>query len=152
MILLEKDPFWQFFHADLWIQISQIPTLSTKAELLTPNGDSDITRWLASSMVSGCKHNTGVLKWNGNGNQSGSFHFKVKVNRTAATKHNDPERWIWAQLNPHSPSGPVHPYQLDESISHFRGVWCPFSFLFHFQYIFLLTNSEEPDQMPRSVA
>ena len=36
-------------------------------------------------------------------------------------------------LNPHLPSGPVHPYQLDESISNFRGVWCTFSFLFYFE-------------------
>ena len=38
-------------------------------------------------------------------------------------------------LNPHLPSGPVHPYQLDESISNFRGVWCTFSFLFYFEDI-----------------
>ena len=31
-------------------------------------------------------------------------------------------------MNPHLPSGPVHPYQLDESIPNFRGVWCTFSF------------------------
>ena len=55
-------------------------------------------------------------------------------------------------INPHLPSGPVHPYQLDESISKFRGVWCTFSFLFYFEYIFLLANSEEPDQTPRSAA
>ena len=30
-------------------------------------------------------------------------------------------------VNPHLPSGPVHAYQLDESISSFRGVWCTFS-------------------------
>ena len=30
-------------------------------------------------------------------------------------------------FNPHLPSEPVHPYQLDESISNFRGVWCTFS-------------------------
>ena len=29
-------------------------------------------------------------------------------------------------LNPYSPSGIVHPYQMDESISKFRGVWCTF--------------------------
>ena len=26
-------------------------------------------------------------------------------------------------INPHLPSGSVHPHQLDESISNFRGVW-----------------------------
>ena len=35
-------------------------------------------------------------------------------------------------LNPHLPSGIFHPYQLDESISNFKGVWCTFSFLFYF--------------------
>ena len=33
-------------------------------------------------------------------------------------------------LNPHLPSGTVHPYQLDEFISNFRDVCCTFSFLF----------------------
>ena len=35
-------------------------------------------------------------------------------------------------INPHLPSGPVHPYQLEESISNFMGVWCTFSFVFDF--------------------
>ena len=30
-------------------------------------------------------------------------------------------------INLHLPSGPVHPYQLEESISNFRDVWCTFS-------------------------
>ena len=53
-------------------------------------------------------------------------------------------------INPHLPSGPVHPYQLEESIPKFRGVWHSFSFLFYFEWIFLLANSEDPDQMQRS--
>ena len=63
-------------------------------------------------------------------------------------------------LNPHLPSGLSHPYQLDKSISSFRGVWCTFSFLLFadsisklfiwisaevrscaLQYVFLSTNS-----------
>ena len=36
-------------------------------------------------------------------------------------------------INPYKPSGPVHPYQLDESISNFRCVWYTFSFLFYFE-------------------
>ena len=36
------------------------------------------------------------------------------------------------EVNPYLPSGPVHPYQLDESISSFKGAWCTFSFLIHF--------------------
>ena len=48
-------------------------------------------------------------------------------------------------FNPHLPSGPIHPYQLDESISNFRGAWCTFSVLFYFEYIFLLANIEDPD-------
>ena len=35
------------------------------------------------------------------------------------------------QFNPHLPSGPVHPYQLDKSISNFRGA----GVLFHFYSI-----------------
>ena len=33
-----------------------------------------------------------------------------------------------SEVNPHLPNEPFHPYQLDESISNFRGVWCAFSF------------------------
>ena len=36
-------------------------------------------------------------------------------------------------INPHLPSGPVHPYQLDESVSNFMGVWCTFPFLFFYE-------------------
>ena len=39
---------------------------------------------------------------------------------------------ILSLINLHLLSGPVHPYQLDESISNFRGVWCTFSFVFYF--------------------
>ena len=53
-------------------------------------------------------------------------------------------------VNPHLPSGPVHAFQLDESVSSFRGVWCTFSFLFYFELIFLLANSEDADQTLRS--
>ena len=37
------------------------------------------------------------------------------------------------ELNPHLPNGLSHPHQLDESIFHFRGVWCTF-----FQFLFLI--------------
>ena len=40
---------------------------------------------------------------------------------------------IQRPFNPHLPSGPIHPNQLDLSISNFRGVWCTFSFLFYFE-------------------
>ena len=63
----------------------------------------------------------------------------------------DSTSWYWP-FNPHLPGGPVHPYQLDESIPNFKRVCCTFSFLFYFEYIFLLANSEDPDQMPRSAA
>ena len=53
-------------------------------------------------------------------------------------------------INPHLPSGPVHPYQLEESISNFTDVCRTFSFLFYFEWIFLLANSEDSDQTPRS--
>ena len=52
---------------------------------------------------------------------------------------------VFMHFNPQLSNGPVHPYQLDESISNFRGVWCTFSFLFYFEYISLLANREEPD-------
>ena len=48
----------------------------------------------------------------------------------------------------HLRSEPVHPYQLDGSISNFKCVLYTFSFLFYFEYIFLLANSEDPDQTP----
>ena len=56
--------------------------------------------------------------------------------------------WLEAlHFNPHLPSVPVHPYQLDESISNFRGVWCTFHFYsISTLSIFLLANSEDPDQ------
>ena len=37
--------------------------------------------------------------------------------------------WVW--LNPYMPCGLFHPYQMDKSISSFRGAWCTF-FLFSF--------------------
>ena len=42
--------------------------------------------------------------------------------------------FFYNHLNiPHLPSGLVYPYQLDESISNLRGVWCTF-----FMYILFL--------------
>ena len=35
------------------------------------------------------------------------------------------------KITPFTPSGPVHPYWLDESSSSFRGVWCTFCFSFY---------------------
>ena len=49
-------------------------------------------------------------------------------------------------INLHLPSGHIHPYQLDESISKFSGVWWTFSFLFNLEQIFLLANSEDSNQ------
>ena len=37
------------------------------------------------------------------------------------------------EINPYTLSGPVHPYQLDESISNFRGAWFTFSILIYFE-------------------
>ena len=45
-------------------------------------------------------------------------------------------------INPYLPSGLFHPYILDESIWHFKGL------LFHF-YSFVLAKSENSDQTPR---
>ena len=53
-------------------------------------------------------------------------------------------------FNPNLLSGPVHPYQLGESVSNFRGGWGTFSLLFYSKQIFLLANSEDTDQTPRS--
>ena len=33
-------------------------------------------------------------------------------------------------INPYLPNGLSHPYQLDQSIFHLRGVWCTFFFIF----------------------
>ena len=61
-------------------------------------------------------------------------------------------RYNRTSINPHLPNGPIHPYQLDESISNFRGVRSTFSFLFYFDLKFLLANREDPDQTPHSAA
>ena len=54
------------------------------------------------------------------------------------------------KFNPHLPSGLVHPYQLDESICHLRGVCCIFFIFILFLYKILWANSVDPDQTPRS--
>ena len=41
------------------------------------------------------------------------------------------EWWLQNHFNSHLPT--VRPYQMDESISNFRGVWCTFSILFYFE-------------------
>ena len=38
-------------------------------------------------------------------------------------------------VNPHLPSGPVHPYQLEKSIFNLRGAWCTFSFRWHIKAV-----------------
>ena len=55
-----------------------------------------------------------------------SIVFGIFVMLVSATKASD-------KLNSHLPSGPINPYQLDESISNLRSVWCTFSFFFHFE-------------------
>ena len=41
------------------------------------------------------------------------------------------------QVNPHLPNGLSHPYQLDESVFHLRGIWCTF-------FIFIIFFIEIP--------
>ena len=48
------------------------------------------------------------------------------------------------ELNPYLSNGLVRPYHLDVSISNVSGIKSTFSF--YFSYIFLLANSEDPDQ------
>ena len=67
-------------------------------------------------------------------------------------------RWLncglCSNFNPHLPSGPIHSYQLDESISNFRG------YLVYFFIFYLIFNRNsckqtvcvDPDQMPHSAA
>ena len=77
-------------------------------------------------------------------------HFCVKILGLFSIKQSESSKVL---INPHLPSGPVHPYQLDESISNFRDVWCTFFiFFFYFEKIFLLANREDPDQTPHSAA
>ena len=47
--------------------------------------------------------------------------------------YNHALNFIPKYIYPYLPSGPVHPYQLDESISNFRGLWCTFLFLYYFE-------------------
>ena len=46
--------------------------------------------------------------------------------------------WLWHSqefsLNPHLPNGLSHPYQLDDSIFHLRGVCCTFFIFYHIFY------------------
>ena len=53
-------------------------------------------------------------------------------------------------FNQHLPNGLVYPYQLDKSISNLGVSGVRFSFLFYFEEIFLLANSKDLDQTPRS--
>ena len=60
---------------------------------------------------------------------------------------------LWQKgFNPYMTNGLFRPYQLDESVFNFRGVWCIFSVLFYFWKKFMLANSGDPDQTVRSVA
>ena len=43
----------------------------------------------------------------------------------------------FSDINPHLPNGLSHPYRLDESIFHLRGVWCMF-------FIFIILLIEIP--------
>ena len=54
-------------------------------------------------------------------------------------------------FNPYMTSGPVHSYQLDESISNFSAILCIFQLIFYFLY-FLFAKSVDSDQTPRSEA
>ena len=56
-------------------------------------------------------------------------HHTILLDKLIQTNIHDTSWWV---INPHLPSGPVHPYQMDESISNFRGVWCTFSFFIIF--------------------
>ena len=67
----------------------------------------------------------------------------VRSPQSLSCKKNPNSKWwcymklqkntLYFTINPHLPGGLVHPYQLDESISNFRGVWSTFSFLFYFE-------------------
>ena len=76
------------------------------------------------------------------------------INELIFSYSNERSAMGWGQccINPYLPSGDVHPYQLDKSISNFRSVWCTFSFLFYFELKFLLANSEHPYQTRHSAA
>ena len=50
------------------------------------------------------------------------------------------------KINPYLRSGLFHSYQLDESISKFRGVWCTFFIFILFLNKFLNANSVDSDQ------
>ena len=99
-------------------------------------------------------HGTGIASVKRHSTEN---HFvQVTPSRTGTVFHLSQRTANFSDLptlfNPHLPSGPVYPYQLDESICKIRDVLCSFSFLFYFEYILLLANSEDPDQTPRSAA
>ena len=67
------------------------------------------------------------------------FVVRKRLSLSIHLENNAPPNYSWfvvidgIALNPYLPSGIFHPYQLDESISIFRGGWCTFSFLFYFE-------------------
>ena len=72
---------------------------------------------------------------------------KKKVKVSWNVLENKPKNLL-PLLNPHLPSGILHPYQMDKSISNFMGVWCTFYILI----LFLIEIPEDPDQTPRFAA
>ena len=61
-------------------------------------------------------------------------HHTILLDKLIQTNIHDAS---WLVIDPHLPIGPVHPYQMDESISNFRGVWCTF-------FIFIIFLIEIP--------
>ena len=60
-------------------------------------------------------------------------HFTLSPESTGIIEYFSNSSAVKCSVNPYLPSGPLHPYQLDESISNFSDIWCPVSFLLYFQ-------------------
>ena len=54
-------------------------------------------------------------------------------------------------LNPYLPNRLFHPYQLDESISDLRGVWCFFFFFFFFSFLLCFNSNSSIKTMQTQI-
>ena len=89
-----------------------------------------------------------------------SYLWRITLIQLSGASHppteKSPSFWIFKALssvnwlNPYLPDGLSHPYQLDDSMFHLKGVWCTFSFLSYFWQKFQWANSVDPDQTTRS--
>ena len=112
--------------------------LTSQSTIFQSCRDGAITSWVINQYFRG-------VKCLAQGHNTAAVGLEPRTSRSGVRHYSD---WF----SPFSPSGVFRPYQLEESICKFRGVWCTFSFLFYFEQKSLQANSEDPYQTPRSVS